>query len=139
MLRQEYLFFLAQRVDLFTLSDLSKPVNSIVPVQNARILNLSQTFTTFWQEQWNDYLKESDRIYFTYSESAGFGDLRTIFIWLQTWKMFYPEKTFLIGKQPITSTLEIARMIKEGSLSNNFVTNPYSISYHKQPRIGKIN
>ena len=105
-------------------------------------LDLANNFENIWSQIWFKFLhiQKSDLaspIYFLISESSGFTNTRTIYIWLKTWQLL-SQNVFFVHKVSDRLLLEI---LKKSEITNFLESikqvNNQEILYSNEVRIGQ--
>jgi len=133
-----FIFHLGQNLEVFKIKESQKTTVAAIE-REGRSLELAERFEILWQNLWeNQGLDFTDQIYLLIGSRAGFTDGRIIFIWLENWQQFYPEKKFLVYK---LSPEEAEIGLGEESSFNQIlekaeVEGTTKLVYSQEPRIG---
>lgn len=133
-----FIFHLSQNLEVSKITDSQKTLVTTLE-RDGRSLELAERFEILWQDLWeNNELDNADQIYLLIGSRAGFTDGRIIYIWLENWRQFYPEKKFLVYK---LSPEEAEAGLGEGAsfdqiLEKAEVQGTTKLVYSQEPRIG---
>ena len=101
-------------------------------------LELASRFEILWQDlDESGSLDGVSEMYFLTGKQAGFTDTRIIYIWLKSWKMFYPNNLFYLMNTEFVVPFDFLDSVVQATTLNQakLDQNDGQIRYQSEPKI----